>query len=90
MPTPLTSSFVQDMAAMGFEEMPVAINADYHDFQRGSTVIRFWENVGVRAAWSHIVYARVPGNGSVDDVYEAVARSGSGLPRLAVYLHGAK
>lgn len=88
MPLPLAQSFVQDLTAMGFEEVPVTINAAWHDFQHGSTVIRFWENVGVRAAWSHIVYARVPGN--TDDVCEVIARSGSGLTRLAVYLHGAK
>ena len=85
---PLSTSFVQDLAAMGFEEVPSAENADYHDFQRGGTVIRFWENVGVRAAWSHVIYARVPG--TIDDVYEVVTHSGAGLARLVVYLHGAK
>ena len=85
---PLTNSFICDLAAMGFEEVPVTINADYHDFQRDATLIRFWENAEVRAAWSHIVYARVPGTD--DDLYYVVAHSGAGLARLAVYLHGAK
>ena len=88
MSVPLTSSFVQDLAAMGFEEVPVAGGADYHDFQRDATLIRFWENAEVRAAWSHIVYALIPGTD--DDLYYVVAHSGSGLARLAVYLHGGR
>ena len=88
MPIPLSQSFIQDLAAMDFERVPVAVNAEWRDFQHGSTLIRFWENTEVRAAWSHIVYAQVPGAG--DDLYEVVAYSGAGLTRLAVYLHGAK
>ena len=85
---PLSTSFVQDLAAMGFEAVPVAANADYHDFQRNAILIRFWENASVRAAWSHIVYAQTPGTD--DDLYYVVAHSGSGLARLAVYLHGGR
>ena len=88
MPIPLSQSFIQDLAAMDFERVPVAVNAEWHDFQRGGTVIRFWENVGVRAAWSHVVYA----SASVcsDALHEVVTYSGAGLTRLAVYLHGGR
>ena len=88
MRVPLAASFIQDLAAMGFEEVPGKASDDYRDFQRGATLIRFWENTEVRAAWSHIVYARVPGNNIA--LYEVATHSGAGLARLAIYLHGGR
>lgn len=92
----LTSSLIQDLTAMGFEEVPVdevAACLGNRDFQRNGVLIRFWGMGTPETAWSHINFIPTPTevrSDCTDDMYEVIERSGTGLARLAVYLHGAK
>ena len=92
----LTSSLVKDLAAMGFEEVPVDEVADVlgnRDFQRNGVLVRFWGMGTPEQAWSHVDFEPVPAevrSACTDDMCEIIRHSGTGLVRLAVYLHGAK
>jgi hypothetical protein len=92
----LTSSLVKDLEAMDFEEVPVdeaATCLGTRDFQHNGVLVRFWGMGTPEAAWSHIDFEPIPADvqgACTDTMFEVVKRSGLGLARLAIYLHGAK
>lgn len=90
-----TTDLAADMAAMGFEEVPpssgLSRRMGNRDFQRGGTLIRFWNFTG-ELVWSYIVYKEIPSEYRLSlsfeqgDVYEVAEYIGHGLAALCVFL----